>query len=77
MSMVMNKEVEIHRKGDMTQLLTVLIVELGTSIEKSKGSLESYSSIMETSVTRNSNSTVTYTYLFCSLFFSSTIQSHL
>ena len=32
MSMVMNEGVDIHCKGVMTQLITVLIVELGKSI---------------------------------------------
>ena len=32
MSMVMNEGVDIHYKGVMTQLITVLIVELGKAI---------------------------------------------
>ena len=46
MSMVMNEGVDIHCKGVMTQLITVLIVELGTSIEKSKGYFDSSYSII-------------------------------
>ena len=44
MSTVMNEGVKIVCKSVMTQVFTVvgLLVELGTYIAKSKGSLESY-----------------------------------
>ena len=45
MSMVMNKGVDIHCKAFITKVFTVLLVELGTTISKSKGHLESYPSI--------------------------------
>ena len=47
MSTVINKRVKIHCKAVTTQVFTLvgLLVELGTAIEKSKGSLEAYSSI--------------------------------
>ena len=45
MSKVMNNGVEIVFKSVTTQVFTVLLVELGTPIEKSKGSIELYPSI--------------------------------
>ena len=47
MSMMMNEGVDIHCKAVMNQvfLLVGLLVELGTCIEKSKGSIEAYNSI--------------------------------
>ena len=47
MSTVMNKGVKIHCKAFTTKLFTVLglLVEIGTSIEKSKIYLEVYTSI--------------------------------
>ena len=45
MSTGMNKEVKIHCKAVTTQVFTVLLVELGTDMTKSKGSLEAYPSI--------------------------------
>ena len=40
MSLVVNNGVKINCKSVTTQLFIVLIVELGTPIEKSKGCLE-------------------------------------
>ena len=62
MSTVINEGVEIHCKAVINQVFTVvgLIVELGTAIEKSKGSLDAYPSIRKTSVTVTSNSPVIY-----------------
>ena len=44
-STVMNNGVEIHCKAVTTQVFTVLLVELGKSIEKSNSSLKAYPSI--------------------------------
>ena len=41
----MNEGVEIHYKAVKTQVFKVLLFELGTSIEKSKGSIEASTSI--------------------------------
>ena len=77
MSTVMNKGVDIHCEAVTTQVFRVLLVELGTSIEKSKGSLGAYPSIRQPSVTVTSNSPVVYFFLLSSFFFSITLQSHL
>ena len=47
MSIVTNKGVKINCKAVTTQVFSLLglIVELGTSIERSKGSIEEYTSI--------------------------------
>ena len=45
MSTVTNEGVEIHWKSVKKQLFTVLIVGLGTSTVKYKGSIEAYPSI--------------------------------
>ena len=47
-----------------------LLVELGKAIAKSKGSLEAYPSIRQTSITVTSNSPIIYSSLFSSFFFS-------
>ena len=77
MSTVMNKGFKIHFKAVTTHVFTVLPVELGTAIEKSKDSLEEYPSIRQPSITVNYNSTVIYYSLLRSLFFRSTLQPHL
>ena len=45
MSMVTNQGVKINSKAAMAQLFTVILVQLGTGIEKYKGSLEAFPSI--------------------------------
>ena len=45
MSRVMNERVMIRCKAVITQVFTVLLVELGTAIAKSEGSLEEFPSI--------------------------------
>ena len=44
-STVMSNGVKIHCKAVTTQVFTVLLVELGTAILKSKGYLEEYLSV--------------------------------
>ena len=76
MSTAMNEGVDIHCKAVTTQVFTVLLVELGTAISKSKVSLEAYPSIKQTYVTVTSNSPVIYSSLLIPLF-SRTLQYHL
>ena len=68
----MNEGVEIHCTAVTTQVFTLigLLVELGKAIAKSKGSLEAYPSIRQTSITVTSNSPIIYSSLFSSFFFS-------
>ena len=53
---MMNEGVEINCKAFMTQVFTVHLVELGTAIEKSKGYIETSTSINEPYVKLNYNS---------------------
>ena len=48
---MMDEGVKINCKAFMTQVFTVLLVELGTDIEKSKGYIEAYTFIKEPHVT--------------------------
>ena len=77
MSTVINEGSEMHCKAVTTQVFTVLLVELGTSIAKSKSYLEAYPSIRQTSFTVTCNSPVMYSSLLSFLFFISTLQYHL
>ena len=69
--MVMNEVVKVYCKAVTTQVFTVvsLLVELGTSIAKSKDYIDAYPSIRQPSVTVPSNSPVVYPPLFASLRF--------
>ena len=60
MSTVMKKVVEINFKAVTTQVFTVLLVKLGTVIQKPKGSIDAYTSIMQPSIAVTSNSPLIY-----------------
>ena len=47
MSTVINEGVNIHCKAVTTQVSTFLLVELGTDIEKSKGSIDNLLSLVK------------------------------
>ena len=66
--MVMNNGVNIHCKAVTAQVFTIVgfLVEIGISIEKSKGNHEESLSIRKTSVTLTFNSPVIYYFLFLS-----------
>ena len=79
MTMVMNKGVKTRWKVVTTQVFTTvgLFVEISTSIEKSKSSIEVPPSLRQPSVIVTSNSPVTSSSFFSFFFFGSTLQSHL
>ena len=68
---------ELQSSHEIVLTVAGLLVELSTAIEKPKGSIEAYNSIMWPYVTGTFNSPVIYPSLFSSFFFGSILRTNI